>query len=53
METNSAHGMTAQPRVCTHCSDWRVTLADLVRLGPEGRDAVRAALGELGFELAD
>ncbi|WP_399936603.1 hypothetical protein ACGH52_00295 [Streptomyces sp. BBFR25] len=33
--------------VSTHRSGWRVTLADLVRLGPDGRDAVRAGLREL------
>ncbi len=33
--------------VSTHRSGWRVTIADLVRLGPDGRDAVRAALREL------
>ncbi|MFE0855036.1 hypothetical protein [Streptomyces mutabilis] len=33
--------------VSTHRSGWRVTIADLVRLGPDGRDAVRAGLREL------
>lgn len=33
--------------VSTHRSGWKVTIADLVRLGPDGRDAVRAGLKEL------
>jgi len=33
--------------VSTHRDGWQVTIADLVRLGPDGREAVRAALGEL------
>ncbi|MGC9501019.1 hypothetical protein [Streptomyces sp. WG7] len=33
--------------VSTHRSGWRVRIADLVRLGPDGRDAVRAGLREL------
>ncbi|MGC0407744.1 hypothetical protein RKD31_000987 [Streptomyces sp. SAI-163] len=33
--------------VSTHRSGWRVTVAGLVRLGPDGRDAVRAGLREL------
>ncbi|MFJ8142665.1 hypothetical protein [Streptomyces sp. NPDC096013] len=33
--------------VSTHRDGWQVTIADLIRLGPDGREAVRAALGEL------
>ncbi|MEV5645071.1 hypothetical protein AB0L67_33845 [Streptomyces flaveolus] len=33
--------------VSTHRSGWQVTIADLVRLGPDGREAVRAGLKEL------
>ncbi|MFI9730934.1 hypothetical protein [Streptomyces sp. NPDC052092] len=33
--------------VSTHRSGWKVTITDLVRLGPDGRDAVRAGLKEL------
>ncbi|MFE1442733.1 hypothetical protein [Streptomyces sp. NPDC058739] len=33
--------------ISTHATGWHVTVADLVRAGPDGRDAVRAALGEL------
>ncbi|MER7056585.1 hypothetical protein [Streptomyces sp. NPDC000351] len=33
--------------VSTHRSGWKVTIADLVRVGPDGRDAVRAGLREL------
>ncbi|WHM35435.1 hypothetical protein OH540_35435 [Streptomyces sp. BPPL-273] len=33
--------------VSTHRSGWKVTIAGLVRLGPDGRDAVRAGLKEL------
>ena len=33
--------------VSTHRDGWQVTIADLVRLGPDGREAVRAALSEL------
>ncbi|SEC15845.1 hypothetical protein SAMN05216489_00032 [Streptomyces sp. 3213] len=33
--------------VSTHRDGWQVTIAGLVRLGPDGREAVRAALGEL------
>ncbi|MFD7708597.1 hypothetical protein [Streptomyces sp. NPDC059786] len=33
--------------VSTHRDGWQVTIADLVRLGPDGRDAVRAGLKEL------
>ncbi|WP_328504767.1 hypothetical protein OG828_49170 [Streptomyces sp. NBC_00457] len=33
--------------VSTHRSGWQVTIADLVRLGPDGREAVRTALKEL------
>ncbi|MFC4469255.1 hypothetical protein ACFPH6_32875 [Streptomyces xiangluensis] len=33
--------------VSTHRNGWQVTLADLVRLGPDGREAVRTALKEL------
>lgn len=33
--------------VSTHRDGWQVTIADLVRLGPDGREAVRAALVEL------
>ncbi|WP_329343821.1 hypothetical protein OG866_44430 [Streptomyces sp. NBC_00663] len=31
----------------THRAGWEITLADLVEVGPDGRDAVRAGLGEL------
>jgi hypothetical protein len=31
----------------THCSGWQVTVADLVRVGPDGREAVRTGLQEL------
>ncbi|MGW7825009.1 hypothetical protein ACWGLF_44965 [Streptomyces puniciscabiei] len=33
--------------ISTHATGWRVTVADLVRAGPDGRDAVRAGLNEL------
>ncbi|MEU9737208.1 hypothetical protein [Streptomyces sp. NPDC048002] len=33
--------------ISTHRAGWHVTVADLVRAGPDGRDAVRRALGEL------
>ncbi|MFF0205866.1 hypothetical protein [Streptomyces sp. NPDC005017] len=33
--------------ISTHATGWHVTIADLVRAGPDGRDAVRAALAEL------
>ncbi|MFE5894847.1 hypothetical protein ACFQ6E_38780 [Streptomyces sp. NPDC056462] len=33
--------------VSTHANGWQVTVADLVRLGPDGREAVRTGLGEL------
>ncbi|MFB6555005.1 hypothetical protein [Streptomyces sp. NPDC056405] len=33
--------------VSTHRSGWQVTIAGLVRLGPDGREAVRAGLKEL------
>ncbi|MEU8735022.1 hypothetical protein AB0C68_37345 [Streptomyces tendae] len=33
--------------ISTHRSGWRVTIADLVRLGPDGREAVRVGLREL------
>ncbi|MGW7208457.1 helix-turn-helix domain-containing protein [Streptomyces sp. NPDC054837] len=33
--------------VSTHRSGWQVTIDDLMRRGPDGRDAVRAALWEL------
>ncbi|MFC8428052.1 hypothetical protein [Streptomyces sp. NPDC057253] len=33
--------------VSTHADGWQVTIADLVRLGPDGREAVRAGLREL------
>ena len=33
--------------VSTHRNGWQVTIADLVRLGPDGREAVRTALKEL------
>ncbi|MFE1437115.1 hypothetical protein [Streptomyces sp. NPDC058739] len=33
--------------ISTHATGWHVTVADLVRAGPDGRDAVRAALAEL------
>ncbi|MGW0628491.1 hypothetical protein [Streptomyces sp. NPDC002758] len=33
--------------ISTHRTGWQMTVADLVRAGPDGRDAVRAALSEL------
>ncbi|MER5604171.1 hypothetical protein [Streptomyces sp. NPDC002265] len=33
--------------ISTHRNGWRVTIAALVALGPDGRDAVRAGLNEL------
>ncbi|MGW7824150.1 hypothetical protein ACWGLF_40005 [Streptomyces puniciscabiei] len=33
--------------ISTHATGWRATVADLVRAGPDGRDAVRAGLNEL------
>ncbi|MET8956062.1 hypothetical protein [Streptomyces sp. NPDC004533] len=33
--------------ISSHRTGWRVTVADLVRAGPDGRDAVRAGLSEL------
>jgi hypothetical protein len=33
--------------ISTHATGWQVTVADLVRAGPDGRDAVRAGLNEL------
>ncbi|MFI6494322.1 hypothetical protein [Streptomyces sp. NPDC050564] len=33
--------------ISTHRDGWQVTIADLVRLGPDGREAVRAGLKEL------
>ncbi|MFF0142615.1 hypothetical protein ACFYRN_40060 [Streptomyces sp. NPDC005227] len=42
--------------ISTHRSGWAVTVADLVALGPDGRDAVRAGLNELerhGYLLRD
>ncbi|MGW0825246.1 hypothetical protein [Streptomyces sp. NPDC002845] len=33
--------------VSTHRNGWQVTIADLVRLGPDGRETVRTALKEL------
>ncbi|MFC8373055.1 hypothetical protein ACFUIT_34705 [Streptomyces sp. NPDC057239] len=33
--------------ISTHATGWQVTVADLVKVGPEGRDAVRGALREL------
>ncbi|WP_405933695.1 hypothetical protein [Streptomyces sp. NBC_00827] len=33
--------------VSTHRNGWQVTIADLVRLGPDGREAVRTGLKEL------
>ncbi|SNX88500.1 hypothetical protein SAMN06272735_8952 [Streptomyces sp. TLI_55] len=33
--------------VSTHRNGWQVTIADLVRLGPDGREAVRTGLQEL------
>lgn len=33
--------------ISTHRTGWQVTVADLVRAGPDGRDAVRAGLSEL------
>ncbi|MFF4693950.1 hypothetical protein [Streptomyces sp. NPDC001307] len=42
--------------ISTHATGWRVTVADLVRAGPDGRDAVRAGLSELqrhGYLIRD
>ncbi|NUK21663.1 hypothetical protein [Streptomyces lunaelactis] len=33
--------------ISTHVTGWHITVADLVRAGPDGRDAVRAGLSEL------
>ncbi|MEU9014671.1 hypothetical protein AB0D12_33920 [Streptomyces sp. NPDC048479] len=33
--------------ISTHRAGWQVTVADLVRAGPDGRDAVRGGLSEL------
>ncbi|MEV5850400.1 hypothetical protein AB0M32_51460 [Streptomyces sp. NPDC051985] len=33
--------------ISTHINGWQVTVTDLVRLGPDGREAVRTALREL------
>ncbi|MFF3617268.1 hypothetical protein [Streptomyces sp. NPDC002580] len=33
--------------ISTHATGWHVTVCDLVRAGPDGRDAVRAGLSEL------
>ncbi|MGW0210466.1 hypothetical protein ACWDZ8_33380 [Streptomyces sp. NPDC003233] len=33
--------------ISTHVTGWQVTVADLVRAGPDGRDAVRVGLSEL------
>ncbi|MFF7550816.1 hypothetical protein ACFZCU_45495 [Streptomyces canus] len=33
--------------VSTHANGWQVTIADLVRLGPDGRETVRTGLKEL------
>ncbi|MEV0186551.1 hypothetical protein AB0I54_46255, partial [Streptomyces sp. NPDC050625] len=33
--------------VSTHRNGWQVTVTDLVRLGPDGREAVRTGLREL------
>ncbi|MEU1925573.1 hypothetical protein ACWEV9_28055 [Streptomyces albogriseolus] len=33
--------------ISTHVTGWQVTVADLVKVGPDGRDAVRGALSEL------
>ncbi|MEV6057578.1 hypothetical protein [Streptomyces sp. NPDC052107] len=33
--------------ISTHVTGWQVTVADLARAGPDGRDAVRAGLSEL------
>jgi hypothetical protein len=33
--------------ISTHVTGWQVTIADLVRLGPDGREAVRAGLKKL------
>ncbi|MFJ2875560.1 MULTISPECIES: hypothetical protein [unclassified Streptomyces] len=33
--------------ISTHRTGWQVTVADLVRSGPDGRDAVRSGLSEL------
>ncbi|WP_406723401.1 hypothetical protein WJ438_00130 [Streptomyces sp. GD-15H] len=33
--------------ISTHRAGWHVTVADLVRVGPDGRDAVRGGLSEL------
>ncbi|MFJ9544393.1 hypothetical protein ACIRPX_45325 [Streptomyces sp. NPDC101225] len=33
--------------ISTHRDGWQLTIADLVRVGSDGRNSVRAALGEL------
>ncbi|WP_338017830.1 hypothetical protein [Streptomyces adustus] len=56
--TQIANGLFRDPRlsfrakgvfghISTHRAGWRVTVADLVRAGPDGRDAVRGSLSEL------
>ncbi|WP_316762583.1 helix-turn-helix domain-containing protein [Streptomyces herbicida] len=56
--TQIANGLFRDPRISfkakgifgfisTHRAGWHVTVADLVRAGPDGRDAVRGGLGEL------
>ncbi|MFD9463140.1 hypothetical protein [Streptomyces sp. NPDC060027] len=56
--TQIANGLLRDPRlsskgkgifgfISTHVTGWYVTVADLVRAGPDGRDAVRAGLSEL------
>ncbi|OQR63410.1 hypothetical protein B6E66_13790 [Streptomyces maremycinicus] len=56
--TQVANGLFRDPRlsfkakgifglISTHRTGWHVTVADLVRAGPDGRDAVRGGLNEL------
>ncbi|KUN29282.1 hypothetical protein AQJ23_00375 [Streptomyces antibioticus] len=56
--TQIANGLLREPQLSfkakgifgylsTHRSGWQVTLADLMRVGPDGRDAIRAGLSEL------
>ncbi|MFF1606071.1 hypothetical protein ACFVYV_53910, partial [Streptomyces mirabilis] len=56
--TQIANGLFRDPKISfkakgifgyinTHRAGWHVTVADLVRAGPDGRDAVRGGLSEL------
>ncbi|WP_405562768.1 hypothetical protein OG418_00460 [Streptomyces phaeochromogenes] len=56
--TQIANGLFRDPKISfkakgifghisTHRAGWHVTVADLVRVGPDGRDAVRGGLSEL------